>query len=200
MSYNNVINPVYLIHVKPTEKQIYCPTDVHKRLVEEMVLKFIDLESKGKNKKALSDESLKEFNNLKKEFESENIIAIPIEQDNSIPIDIIKVKALTSTYMPVHSDDNNLNNGSFHLYGDVSDKFKVIWFHSRKLTDTQKRYSIGDREFLSNIDSQKKFQHLLIGRSKAILIFDETELIYGLQLHNGNLIGFTEQVDLTVDN
>ncbi|EAL60308.1 hypothetical protein DDB_G0294360, partial [Dictyostelium discoideum AX4] len=70
-------------------------------------------ESKGKNKKTLSDESLKEFNNLKKEFEGENIVAIPIEQDNSIPIDIEKVKA--STDMPIHSDNNNLNNGSFHL-------------------------------------------------------------------------------------
>ncbi|KAM9974095.1 hypothetical protein ACTFIR_009437 [Dictyostelium discoideum] len=120
-------------------------------------------ESKGKNKKTLSDESLKEFNNLKKEFEGENIVDIPIERDNTIPIDIEKVKA--STDMPIHSD-NNLNNGSFHLYCDVSDKalsgvlyqiqcdkFKVIWFHSRKLTDTQKRYSIGDREFLSIIDS-----------------------------------------------
>ncbi|KAM9954689.1 hypothetical protein ACTFIW_003289 [Dictyostelium discoideum] len=77
-------------------------------------------ESKGKNKKALSDESLKEFNNLKKEFEGENIVAIPIEQDNTIPIDIEKVKA--STDMPIHSDNNNLNNGSFHLYCDVSDK------------------------------------------------------------------------------
>ncbi|EAL60325.1 hypothetical protein DDB_G0294320 [Dictyostelium discoideum AX4] len=35
-------------------------------------------ESKGKNKKTLSDESLKEFNNLKKEFEGENIVAIPM--------------------------------------------------------------------------------------------------------------------------
>ncbi|KAM9974204.1 hypothetical protein ACTFIR_003920 [Dictyostelium discoideum] len=128
-------------------------------------------ESKGKNKKTLSDESLKEFNNLKKEFVGENIVAIPIEQDNTIPIDIEKVKA--STDMPIHSDNNNLNNGSFHLYCDVSDKvlsgvlyqiqgdkFKVIWFHRRKLTDTQKRYSIGDREFFSIIDSLKKFQHL----------------------------------------
>ncbi|KAM9975169.1 hypothetical protein ACTFIW_008647 [Dictyostelium discoideum] len=32
-------------------------------------------------------------------------------------------------------------------------------------------------------------------RAKAILVFDETELIYSLQVHNGVLIGFTEQVD-----
>ncbi|KAM9975573.1 hypothetical protein ACTFIW_005446 [Dictyostelium discoideum] len=84
---------------------------------------------------------------LIKEFEGENIVSIPIEQDNTIPIDIEKVKA--STDMPIHSDNNNLNNGSFHF---------------RKLTDTQKRYSIGDIEFLSIIDSLKKFQHLLIGK------------------------------------
>ncbi|KAM9974221.1 hypothetical protein ACTFIR_003937 [Dictyostelium discoideum] len=102
------------------------------------------------NKKTLSDESLKEFNILKKKFEGEKIVTIPIEQDNTIPIDIEKVKA--STDMPIHSDNNNLNNGSFHFYCDVSDKalsgvlyqiqgdkFKVIWFHSRKLTDTQKK-------------------------------------------------------------
>ncbi|KAM9957574.1 hypothetical protein ACTFIR_011857 [Dictyostelium discoideum] len=73
----------------------------------------ISKESKGKNKKTLSDESLKEFNNLKKEFEGENIVAIPIEQDKTILIDIEKVKA--STDMPIHSDNNNINNGSFHF-------------------------------------------------------------------------------------
>ncbi|KAM9984048.1 hypothetical protein ACTFIY_000789 [Dictyostelium cf. discoideum] len=137
-----------------------------KRHIENYAEKTYHLskESKGKNKKTLSDKSLKEFNNLKKEFEGENIVAIPIEQDNNTPIDIEKVKA--STDMPIHSDNNNLNNGV--LYQIQGDKFKVIWFHSRKLTDTQKRYSIGDREFLSIIDSLKKFQHLLIGKKVTI--------------------------------
>ncbi|KAM9964040.1 hypothetical protein ACTFIW_005683 [Dictyostelium discoideum] len=161
------------------------------------------LESKGKNKKTLSDESLKEFNILKKEFEGENIVAIPIEQDNTIPIDIEKVKA--STDMPIHSDNNNLNNGSFHLYCDVSDKalsgvlyqiqgdkFKVIWFHSRKLTDTQKRYSIGDREFLSIIDSLKKFQHLLIGK-KVSIYTDHQNLTYIINKSNDK--PFTKRQD-----
>ncbi|KAM9975918.1 hypothetical protein ACTFIR_009759 [Dictyostelium discoideum] len=160
-------------------------------------------ESKGKNKKTLSDESLKEFNNLKKEFEGENIVAIPIEQDNTIPIDIEKVKA--STDMPIHSDNNNLNNGSFHLYCDVSDKalsgvlyqiqgdkFKVIWFHSRKLTDTQKRYSIGDREFLSIIYSLKKFQHLLIGK-KVSIYTDHQNLTYIINKSNDK--PFTKRQD-----
>ncbi|KAM9998708.1 hypothetical protein ACTFIY_008369 [Dictyostelium cf. discoideum] len=160
-------------------------------------------ESKGKNKKTLSDESLKEFNNLKKEFEGENIVAIPIEQDNNTPIDIEKVKA--STDMPIHSDNNNLNNGSFHLYCDVSDKalsgvlyqiqgdkFKVIWFHSRKLTDTQKRYSIGDREFLSIIDSLKKFQHLLIGK-KVTIYTDHQNLTYIINKSNDK--PFTKRQD-----
>ncbi|KAM9970329.1 hypothetical protein ACTFIR_002184 [Dictyostelium discoideum] len=153
--------------------------------------------------KTLSDESLKEFNNLKKEFEGENIVAIPIEQDNTIPIDIEKVKG--STDMPIHSDNNNLNNGSFHLYCDVSDKalsgvlyqiqgdkFKVIWFHSRKLTDTQKRYSIGDREFLSIIDSLKKFQHLLIGK-KVSIYTDHQNLTYIINKSNDK--PFTKRQD-----
>ncbi|KAM9975641.1 hypothetical protein ACTFIW_005514 [Dictyostelium discoideum] len=49
--------------------------------------------------------------------------------------------------------NHKIEGGSFHLYNYVSDKalsgvlyqiqgdkFKVIWFHSRKLTDTQKRF------------------------------------------------------------
>ncbi|KAM9967293.1 hypothetical protein ACTFIR_007533 [Dictyostelium discoideum] len=154
-------------------------------------------------KETLSDESLKEFNILKKEFEGENIVTIPIEQDNTIPIDIEKVKA--STDMPIHSDNNNLNNGSFHLYCDVSDKalsgvlyqiqgdkFKVIWFHSIKLTDTQKRYSIGDREFLSIIDSLKKFQHLLIGK-KVSIYTDHQNLTYIIKKSNDK--PFTKRQD-----
>ncbi|KAM9994001.1 hypothetical protein ACTFIZ_011967 [Dictyostelium cf. discoideum] len=160
-------------------------------------------ESKGKNKKKLSDESIKEFNNLKKEFEGENIVAIPIEQDNNTPIDIEKVRA--STDMLIQSDNNNLNNGSFHLYCDVSDKalsgvlyqiqgdkFKVIWFHSRKLSDTQKRYSIGDREFLSIIDSLKKFQHLLIGK-KVTIYTDHQNLTYIINKSNDK--PFTKRQD-----
>ncbi|KAM9992176.1 hypothetical protein ACTFIZ_012860 [Dictyostelium cf. discoideum] len=160
-------------------------------------------ESKGKNKKKLSDESIKEFNNLKKEFEGENIVAIPIEQDNNNPIDIEKVRA--STDMLIQSDNNNLNNGSFHLYCDVSDKalsgvlyqiqgdkFKVIWFHSRKLSDTQKRYSIGDREFLSIIDSLKKFQHLLIGK-KVTIYTDHQNLTYIINKSNDK--PFTKRQD-----
>ncbi|KAM9948577.1 hypothetical protein ACTFIT_009775 [Dictyostelium discoideum] len=150
-------------------------------------------ESKGKNKKTLSDESLKEFNNLKKEFEGENIVAIPIEQDNSIPIDIEKVKA--STDMPIHSDNNNLNNGSFHLYCDVSYKALsgvLISNSSRKLTDTQKRYSIGDREFLSIIDSLKKYQHLLIGK-KVSIYTDHQNLTYIINKSNDK--PFTKRQD-----
>ncbi|KAM9955122.1 hypothetical protein ACTFIW_008786 [Dictyostelium discoideum] len=96
----------------------------------------ISKESKEKNKKTLSDESLKEFN-LKKGFECENIVDFLIERHYSTPIDIEKVKATTD--IPIHSDNYNLNN---------CDKFKVIWFLSRKLTDTQKRYSICERELL----------------------------------------------------
>ncbi|KAM9955060.1 hypothetical protein ACTFIW_008724 [Dictyostelium discoideum] len=70
----------------------------------------------------------KNSNNLKKEFERENIVSIPIGHFNSTPIDIENVKA--STDIQIHSDNNNLNNGCFQLY------------------------SKGDRIFLSIIDSQ----------------------------------------------
>ncbi|KAM9992211.1 hypothetical protein ACTFIY_009654, partial [Dictyostelium cf. discoideum] len=129
-------------------------------------------ESKGKNKKTLSDESLKEFNNLKKEFEGENIVSIPIEQDNNTPIDIDKVKA--STDMPIHSDNNNLNNGSFHLYCDVSDK-----------TLSGVLYQILSDKF-------KKFQHLLIGK-KVKIYTDHQNLTYIINKSNDK--PFTKRQD-----
>ncbi|KAM9972523.1 hypothetical protein ACTFIW_006066 [Dictyostelium discoideum] len=76
-------------------------------------------ESKEKNKKTLSDELLKEFN-LKKGFQCENIVDIPIERHYSTPIDVEKVKATTD--IPIHSDNYNLNICSFHLYSNVRDK------------------------------------------------------------------------------
>ncbi|KAM9974210.1 hypothetical protein ACTFIR_003926 [Dictyostelium discoideum] len=79
----------------------------------------ISKDSKEKNKKTLSDESLKEFN-LKKGFECENIVDILIERHCSTPIDVKKVKATTD--IPIHSDNYNLNNCSFHLYCNVRDK------------------------------------------------------------------------------
>ncbi|KAM9975577.1 hypothetical protein ACTFIW_005450 [Dictyostelium discoideum] len=123
--------------------------------------------------------------------------------NNTIPIDIEKVKA--STNMTIHSDNNNLNIGTFHLYCDVSDKtlsgvlyqiqgnkFKVIWFHSRKLTDTQKRYNISDREFLSIIDSLKKFQPLLI--SKNVSIYTDLQNLTYI-INKSNDIPFTKRQD-----
>ncbi|KAM9954849.1 hypothetical protein ACTFIW_000952 [Dictyostelium discoideum] len=80
---------------------------------------FFSKESKEKNKKTLSDELLKEFN-LKKGFQCENIVDIPIERHYSTPIDVEKVKATTD--IPIHSDNYNLNICSFHLYSNVRDK------------------------------------------------------------------------------
>ncbi|KAM9967300.1 hypothetical protein ACTFIR_007540 [Dictyostelium discoideum] len=90
-----------------------------KRKSEMIKNEFDFLESKEKNKKTLSDESLKEFN-LKKGFECENIVDILIEGHYSTPIDVEKVKATTD--IPIHSDTYNLNNCSFHLYCNVRDK------------------------------------------------------------------------------
>ncbi|KAM9985587.1 hypothetical protein ACTFIZ_000200 [Dictyostelium cf. discoideum] len=131
-----------------------------------------------------------------------NLSPLILLKDNNTPIDIEKVRA--STDMLIQSD-NNLNNGNFHMYFDVSDKalsgvlyqiqgdkFKVIWFHNRKLSDTQKRYSIGDREFLSIIDSLKKFQHLLIDK-KVIIYTDHQNLTYIINKSNDK--PFTKRQD-----
>ncbi|KAM9975620.1 hypothetical protein ACTFIW_005493 [Dictyostelium discoideum] len=69
------------------------------------------------------------------------------------------------------------------LYQIQGRKFKAIWFHSKKLTDTQKGYSIGERKFLSIIDYLKKFQHLLIG-NKVSIYNDHQNLTYIINKSN----------------
>ncbi|EGC35166.1 hypothetical protein DICPUDRAFT_15082, partial [Dictyostelium purpureum] len=175
-----------------------------RRVIEKYAEKTIHLsaEAKGKGNTKLSEDAIKEFINLKNEFNGDNIIALPIEQDNK-PVDIEKLKE--SSTLLIVSDMNNLNNGSYHLYCDASDRalsgvlyqiqgnsFKPIWFHSRKFSDTQKRYSIGDREFLAIIDSLKKFQYLLLGK-KVTIYSDHQNLTYIINKSNDK--PFTKRQD-----
>ncbi|KAK5583357.1 hypothetical protein RB653_004949 [Dictyostelium firmibasis] len=146
---------------------------------------FISAESKVKGGK-LSDKAIEEFIALKEEFKGDNIVAIPIEK-NDDPVDMELLEEPHG--LPV-KDPDNIFNGGYHLYCDVSDlalsgvlyqiqesRLRPIWFHSRKLSETQKRYSIGDREFLSIVDSLKKFQYLLMGK-RVTIYTDHQNLLY----------------------
>jgi hypothetical protein len=60
----------------------------------------------------------------------------------------------------------------FELYVDASDKQlgavlmqgkKVLAFFSKKLTETQKKYGVGEEEMLSVIESLKEFRTMILG-------------------------------------
>ncbi|KAM9995061.1 hypothetical protein ACTFIY_001261 [Dictyostelium cf. discoideum] len=203
--------------VEPTKKQIYYSTDEHKRHVEEMVLKFIDL---GIIKRSESNYSspimlLKKRDSVRVVHDYRQLNKVTVRDDHPFPpvdslLNQCKDSKLFSKFDIIMGYFQVLINpehakytafithiGKFEytrrpqvyyntlmIYQIQGDKFKVIWFHSRKLTDTQKRYSIGDREFLSIIDSLKKFQHLLIGK-KVTIYTDHQNLTFFINNEDG---------------
>ncbi|KAM9994362.1 hypothetical protein ACTFIZ_007595 [Dictyostelium cf. discoideum] len=125
-------------------------------------------ESKGKNKKKLSDESIKEFNNLKKEFEGENIVAIPIEQDNNTPIDIEK-----SNDKPFTKRQDNymkyIKEFDYELRHISGKKNGIADFLSRKYDNFQ-----WDESFLNKIkEEQINSQWLLEMKNNPNLCIEE---------------------------
>ncbi|KAM9974194.1 hypothetical protein ACTFIR_003910 [Dictyostelium discoideum] len=154
----------------------------------ELSLSYLSQESKGENKKTFSDESLIEFYNLKKEFEGENIVAIPIEQDGTISIGIEKVKA--STDMPIHSD-NNLNNGSFHLYCDVSNKAIIS-----SPSETLKKFMIKNRKIIMS------YNHVINPVYLTHLFKHKLPLAFSINGHLSilnRLLLFRDQTDIVND-
>jgi len=164
----------------------------YRRCIDDFATKTLNLtkECRKENKKPLSAEAIHEFEALKKEFEDDKIVAIPIEQDNSIVVDIDKLRK--STDLPI-SSKLNLWEGAYHLFCDASNlaisgvlyqvqnsELKPIWFHSRKLNAAQRNYSVGDRELLAIYDSLHKFKHLLYTKNVAVYT-DHANLKYILK-------------------
>ena len=63
----------------------------------------------------------------------------------------------------IHTDDSGLQLGAV-----ISQKVKPISFYSRKLTDSQQRYTVMERELLSIVETLKEFRTILLGHKLQI--------------------------------
>ena len=86
-------------------------------------------------------------------------------------------------------------NKEFHVYTDASNTQlgavimqdnKPLAFYSRKMTNTQKRYTTGEQELLSIVETLKEFKNILFGQ-KLIVHTDHKNIVYG-NLSNDRLI------------
>ena len=59
----------------------------------------------------------------------------------------------------IHADASDLQLGSV-----ISQGREPIAFYSRKLTDTQTRYSTGEKELLSIVETLKEYRSILLGQ------------------------------------
>ena len=84
---------------------------------------------------------------------------------------------------------------TFHIYTDASDyqlgavimqEGKPLAFYSRKMTDAQKRYTTGEQELLSIIETLKEFRNILLGQ-QLVVHTDHKNIIYG-HLSNDRII------------
>ena len=94
-----------------------------------------------------TDVHQKTFDNMKKAIARETILAYP---DFSKPFDI-------------HTDASKVQLGAV-----ISQDTKPIAFYSRKLTDTQTRYTTTERELLSIVETLKEFRNILLGQQIVV--------------------------------
>jgi len=75
----------------------------------------------------------------------------------------------------------------FHIYTDASDyqlgavitqEGKPLAFYSRKMNKAQQRYTTGEQELLSIVETLKEFRNILLGQ-KVIVHTDHMNIVYG---------------------
>lgn len=78
-------------------------------------------------------------------------------------------------------------NKEFHIYTDASDyqlgavimqENKPLAFYSRKLNGAQRRYTTGEQELLSIVETLKEFKNILLGQ-KIVVHTDHQNIVYG---------------------
>jgi len=89
----------------------------------------------------------KAFDNIKQVVSKETMLSFP---DFSKTFD-------------VHTDASD-----FQLGGVISQEGRPIAFYSRKLTDTQQKYTTGEREMLSIVETLKEYRNILLGQKIRI--------------------------------
>ncbi|GFY68276.1 uncharacterized protein TNIN_217581 [Trichonephila inaurata madagascariensis] len=108
--------------------------------------------SNDKNKIHWTEESVQAFENSKQQLCKVTVLVHPSEN------------AYIS--LMVDASDNSIGAVLQQLERGVC---KPLSFYSRKLTDTQKRYSTYDRELLAAYSSVRYFKHFLEGRNFTII-------------------------------
>ena len=120
---------------------------------------------KKENKYQLEEQHEKAFNKIKEIINKEVMLAFPNF-----------AKKFT-----LHTDTSALQLGAVIIQED-----KPIAFYSRKLTDTQKRYGVGEIELLSVVETLKEFRSILLGQKIEIY----TDHLNNVNLTPNNKLGF----------
>ena len=88
-----------------------------------------------------------DFNKIKRIVDGNNLLTYPDSNE------IFKV---------------NTDASAFQLGAVISQKGKYIAFYSRKITDSQKRYTVTEKELPSIVETLKEFRTILIGQKSRI--------------------------------
>ena len=95
-----------------------------------------------------------------------------VEHDDLNKIKRTMARDNLSTY-PDFNGTLNIHTyaSAFQLGAVISQKFKPITFYGRKITDTQQRYKLTEKELLRNVGTLKKFRNILLG--EKIIIYTD---------------------------
>jgi hypothetical protein len=70
-----------------------------------------------------------------------------------------------------------INASKYQLGAVIMQNDKPLAFYSRKLNSAQKRYTTGEKEFLSIVETLKEFQNILFGQ-RIVIHTDHRNILY----------------------